>query len=98
MPKKTIGVTKSIKETVTIGKSDVAAIKASDLLGDQPKIAAATGTASTAGNTSKEYVKLLEQAQVDAINEAAAKGITDPEEIKKMKAAARDRVKKAHNV
>jgi hypothetical protein len=51
----------------------------------EPRIAAATGTAGGGGKGAKE----IEQAMANAVREAAAEGITDPEEVRERMQAAR---------
>ena len=62
----------------------------------ESKIVEAVGTASgygVAGSTNAiDLSRRIEQAMVDATLEAMGEGITDPDEIRKRKLEARDRV------
>ncbi len=57
----------------------------------EPRIAEATGAAASAKDG--DLAKRIETAMSDAVTEAAAKGITDPNQIRQRMLEARDAVK-----
>jgi hypothetical protein len=58
----------------------------------ESKIVEATGTAA-AGE--KANAKLIEEAMAEAVRQAMANGITDPEEIRRLQLEARAKLKSA---
>jgi hypothetical protein len=57
---------------------------------DEPKIAEATGQAVAGSVTGKR----IEEAMVQAVLDAYANGIIDPDEIRRLQLEARERVRK----
>lgn len=60
---------------------------------DMPKIVEATGTAGSSGSPTVS-AKEVEQAMADAVRQAYADGITDPDEIRRLQLEARDNLTK----
>jgi hypothetical protein len=61
----------------------------------EPRIVEAVGTAAGGGSGGPDAIELsrrIEQAMVDATLEAMGEGVTDPDEIRRRKLEARDRV------